>query len=245
MITDPENAPGAYRIPLGRSMAWGPGTDNRFSDGGPDGTGWTGGTDAGAAGGVDGETELAWLAADARTDERVAQRRRRRWLQRAAAESTTFSGLLDTLAELDQRVEVVLSTGKRVQGRVTVVGSDVVALRDGPDGLVLVALARVVALDAGDRPSLAADGTDRPGAADRPALRHLLAELAEGRPEVHVAFDGGALDGRLLWVGEDVAALGVQARAVAGDVASGSTGFNRTRYVRLSSVTDVSLSVSG
>lgn len=222
-------------------MAWGPGTDNRFSDDGTDGTGWT---DAGAAGGVDREAELAWLAADARTDERVAQRRRQRWLQRTAAESTTFTGLLDTLAELDQRVELVLSTGKRVQGRVTVVGSDVVALRDGPDGLVLVALERVAALDAGDRPSLAADWADRPGA-DRPALRHLLAELAEDRPEIHVAFDGGAFDGRLLWVGEDVAALGVRAQAAAGDIASGSTGFNRTRYVRLSSVTDVSLSVSG
>lgn len=243
MITDPENAPGAYRIPLGRSMAWGPGTDNRFSDGGPDGTGWTGGTDVGAAGGVDGETELAWwrrMPAPTngwRNDAAGVGCSAARW------SSTTFSGLLDTLAELDQRVEVVLSTGKRVQGRVTVVGSDVVALR--ADGRVGRGPGACRGPDVGDRPSLAADGTDRPAAPDRPALRHLLAELAEDRPEVHVAFDGGALDGRLLWVGEDVAALGVQARAVAGDVASGSTGFNRTRYVRLSSVTDVSLSVSG
>lgn len=223
-------------------MAWGPGRDNRFSGAG--GGGWDEGRWD-----EDAEAALAQLASDARTDERVAQRRRGRWLARAAAESTTLTALLDSLAELARPVTVVLSTGKHVQGVITVVGANVVALRDGSGAPVLVALERLVAVEEAGRESRHADPDDAGAGAltdgERPTLRHLLAELADEQPDVHVAFDGGAFNGRLRWVGADVAALTDRAIPIAGSTSGGPSTVGRTRYVRLSSVTDVSLSVSG
>ncbi len=241
-------------------MAWGPGSDNRFSDGGRQGPGVGEGRGAGAGrpGGphadadadADLDDALARFASDARTEERVGQRRRQRWLARAAAESTTLQALLDALAELGGTVALVLDSGTSHRGVITVVGDDVVALADRNAGLVLVALGRLAWVDAGERPALVAPGDEQPlrpnPPSGRPTLRHLLAELADDEPEVRVTAGGATVDGRLLWVGDDVAALAeaVLAPGTGSDAGRRST-MVRTRYVRLSSVTDVSLSVSG
>ncbi len=251
-------------------MAWGRGVNNRFSDGnrrersgsdhrlyrvadpytdGPD----TDGSAADRAGphaeafdaaafddaSLDRDDELARFAAMARAEERVAQRRRSRWLARQAEESTTFDGLLTTMFELGQPVEVLTTAGITHRGTVAVVGVDAVGLHTGDGRLTLLALDRVVALDAGDRRDLSAERAT-PGEAERPSLRVLLAELADERPDVVVGVDGCSLRGTLQWVGEDVLAL---ASAPLGAERHGAG--RRTRYIRLSSVAEVSVSVSG
>jgi hypothetical protein len=189
----------------------------------------------------------ARFLADARVEDRVAERRRTRWLTRQAAESTTFASLLGNLAEIGRPITLRGRSGSTFQGSVRVIGRDVVAL-SGPDAtLYLLALRHVVALEhaAGSRPTPLT--ADRPTPQDRPTMRQLLAELADDEPEATFTLDGGgSLHGRLRWVGEDVAAIAVptsEQRSPGGDGAAWT-------YVRLSSLSVVSvrlsaLSVSG
>lgn len=190
---------------------------------------------------------VARLLADSRVEDRVTQRRRTRWLTRQAAESTTFASLLDNLAEIGQPITLRGRTGTVYLGSVRVLGQDVMALSSADAMVQLIALSHVVSLEhaAGTRPS-ALTG-DRPTPRDRPTMRQLLAELADDEPEATFTLDGGgSLQGRLRWVGEDVAAISPPT-PLSGSVAGGDVGWT---YVRLSSLSVVSvrlsaLSVSG
>jgi hypothetical protein len=218
-------------------MAWGPERDNRFTTGaGPAG-------EAPVVAGsepseLDAADALARFASDARVEERVAARRRQRWLAQATSEGSTFAGLLLSVAEIGAPISVMTSSGTTHRGVVFALGTDVVALRVGPLDVTLVALEQVVALDAGRTEPISSDRHDGPPP-DGPRLRHLLFELAEEQPDATFCLAGGlTMRGALRWVGQDVVAI------------SQPTGEERStrrdlRYVRLSSVAAVSVRVSG
>lgn len=189
----------------------------------------------------------ARFLADAGVEDRVAERRRTRWLTRQAAESTTFASLLANLAEIGRPITLRGRSGATHHGLVRVQGEDVTALIGADATLQLIALTHVVALEhaAGTRP--AALTADRATLRGRPTMRLLLAELADDEPEATFTLDGGgSLHGRLRWVGEDVAAISPPAR----DGRTNGGGDAAWTYVRLSSLSVVSvrlsaLSVSG
>lgn len=208
-------------------MAWPPEPDNRFTSGGepPDAE-------------CDAADALARFASDARVEQRVAERRRERWHRRLIAEETSFASLLVSLAEIGAPVAVLNTTGTTHSGIVIAVGTDVVALRPRPGEVTLLALDRVVTLDAGRSEPLGTDRRDGERAGG-PTLRHLLAELADEQPEATFTFDGGAtIRGSLAWVGRDVVAV----NGASGERPPARGGL---RYVRLSSVAAVSVRVSG
>jgi len=200
-------------------MTWAPEPDNRFSP-----------SDREAAAERDWADALARFASDARTDERVAERRRQRGLDEQAAASSTFAGLLENLAESGSPIHVVTTTGTGHRGTIGAVGSDAVVLRTGPSRRVVVAMTAIAHLDAP-----AGRYGDRPAPTGRPALGQLLAELveqADHRAEIVCTAHGGVVvTGRLGWLGEDVLAV--------------EPGGRSCRYMRLSSLIEVSLSVSG
>ena len=189
---------------------------------------------------------VARLLADARVEDRVAERRRTRWLTRQAAESTTFGALLGNLAEIGRPITLRGRSGVAHHGVLRVQGEDVMALA-GPDAtLALVALAHVVALEHASGAGPSALTADNASTRDRPTMRQLLAELADHEPDATFTLDGGtSLQGRLCWVGEDVAAISHHGP-------DGRPPEDRPvwTYVRLSSLSVVSvrlsaLSVSG
>ncbi|MFN0026658.1 MAG: hypothetical protein ACKV2O_05635 [Acidimicrobiales bacterium] len=200
--------------------------------------------DGDRAGDVD--DAAARFLADSRVEDRVAERRRTRWLNRQAAESTTFASLLVNLAEIGQPITLRGKTGTDHEGLVRVLGEDVVALAGADAALTLIALAHVVALHHVPGPQATALTAHRPAVRDRPTMRQLLAELADDEPEAICTMDGGAtLRGRLRWVGEDLAAM--SPLPPEGRVSAGGAAWS---YVRLSSLSVVSvrlsaLSVSG
>lgn len=183
---------------------------------------------------------LTRFVSDARTDERVTERRRRRWLQRAASESSSFAGLLRNLAERARTVRLHTDAGTVHTGRPVAVGEDVVVLHTSEGRRVLVSLDHLTAVVDGAVDDL--DG-DRHEPSPGPSLRHLLAELADTEAELICTLAGGAVVvGRASWVAEDVLALepsdppGPSARRPFTD---------GRRYLRLSSLVDVSPRVSG
>jgi len=204
-------------------MACAPGPDNRFT---PD--------DGGTGGDAD-DAVLARFAADARIEERLGERRRQRWLQQQAAESSTFAGLVRNLAEAATPVRLRTTAGTVHRGPITVLGEDAIGVRGARGRLTLVALAHLAALDT---PGTTVISGDREAEGPGPRLAHLLAELADAETVVHGVLVGGErFEGRLRWVGEDVMALD----STVGPDEPGPTG----RYVRLSSVIEVSVNVSG
>ena len=204
-------------------MACAPGPHNRFTPG------------ADGPGDDDDAAALARFAAEARVEERLAERRRQRWLERQAAESSTFAGLVRNLAESATPVRVRTATGSVHRGVITVLGTDALGVREPVGRLTLIALAHLAALDTSGNPAVIGDrGPEPPG----PNLQHLLAELADAESEVQCVVVGGErVGGRLLWVGEDVMALAT--------VDGTDDGGPVRRYLRLSSVIEVSASVSG
>lgn len=190
---------------------------------------------------LDAEDALARLASDARVEDRVEQRRRLRWLRRQAEEATTFDGLVGQLVELGQPISLVTSSGGTHRGVAVLLGADAVVLRTDIDRHVVVATGAVAALDAGARPAMTREGDDGGVAAGgRPTLRELLADLAADAVEATATLVGGtSVHGRLLWIGDDVAAWALTGGGAAGREAE------RIRYVRLSSVVDVSFNGSG
>ncbi len=183
---------------------------------------------------------LARFVSDARTDERVAERRRRHWLQREAVESSSFAGLLCNLAERVATVRLLTAAGGTHIGVLTAVGADVVVLKTTSGRAVLVAIAHLVAVQHYGTDPL--DG-DRGNAAGGPSLRHLLAELADVDAELSCTLAGGTvMSGRLIWVGEDLFALDPTDSHSNGPQGPLTDGY---RYVRLLSLIDVSPRVSG
>ncbi|MDQ1437326.1 MAG: hypothetical protein QOK43_955 [Acidimicrobiaceae bacterium] len=139
----------------------------------------------------------AWEGAGARARERS--------LRRQAEQSATLAGVLLDLAERgsDVAVRVVGAAGLRA-GRISAVGTDFFVL--GPCYIPMAAVASV----------RASDGTTVSGGRVVPqdsmvtlTLASALAELAEERPPVSIALDGGdAVQGELRAVGDGVLSIG-------------------------------------
>lgn len=183
---------------------------------------------------------LTRFVSDARTEERVTERRRRRWLQREATESSSFAGLLRTLAERATPVRLLTDGGGTHSGTPVAVGEDVVVLHTAGGRPILVALDHVTAVVDGTTAEL--DG-DRGDPAPGPSLRHLLAELADIEAELTCTLAGGTVvAGRVVWVAEDVLALDPSDPPGRGTRRPFTDG---RRYLRLSSLVDVSPRVSG
>jgi hypothetical protein len=232
----------------------GPDEDDRFDDGGtarraraprPGDVAPSGATSAGDPDDVEFERALEALAhwaGDAQVADAVSQRRRAAWLARQAEDETTLAGVLASLGERGRAVTVGSADGRRHQGRVWLVGRDVVGLATsrGRAWLALDALAWVrtpsgseIAIAAGPeaaRPTTDAGATAGPGPV---SLAGELAELAHDRSRVviHCRYGDQVLAGVLIAVGRDVATLR--------DDGDGLI------YVALTSVAEVSLPESG
>ncbi len=179
--------------------------------------------------------DLTRWAAGSRAAEVAAARTRQQWLRRQAAEEATLAGIALDLAEQSAVVVVRTTAGRAHRGRLVGVSGDLAVLRSQGRALstVIVPWAAVASL----RPH----GTRRPsepGPRSVPLdlrLVDVLAAVAGDRRRVLVAFSGGQdlLAGELQSVGSDVITLRVDADPPA------------TVYVRLASVTEVSLLGSG
>lgn len=201
--------------------------------------------------GHDGLDHLERWAAEARAREAAEARTRERWLRTQAEEGARLGLVLAGLAE--RRADVVVTTlaGRSVQGRLTAVGEDFLAVeRTGRAGLTLVALGAVAwvreAPGHGPRATPATGPDDeldatagRAGDVGREGLRQgaslaeVLAHAVAHRPRVAVLADAAALTGELRTVGLDVLVL-----RTPGDPPS-------LAYVRLRSVYEISFLDSG
>jgi hypothetical protein len=148
------------------------------------------------------EARLTTWTADARTDERIASRRREQWLRTAAREEATFAGVLVDLAEGGHPVALETRSGRRHTGLVRSVTAEIVQVETGSDGTVLLRTAALVGLRAAS-PSRTVTGVARPLA--HLTLAEAIARFAEDRPRVAVVTaGGGTVSGVLEAVGLDV-----------------------------------------
>jgi len=154
----------------------------------------------------------AYLAlVDTAMAERAAETRERRHEQdRRTAEVASWSGLLVQVAELAQPVGLAVAGGRRWHGVVEAVGRDHVVLRVGPETLVCVFRERLRWLQVlgGPLPS----GSDpRLWTDDRTLFEHLDRAIRPGDAlVVHLRDVGVPLAGRLVSLGDDLLAIGLQ-----------------------------------
>lgn len=173
--------------------------------------------------------ELIDLLDEARAQEAVRARARRRWLRQQASESARWTGLLLTAAERGARVTIRTASGRAHQGRLVAVGTDFCGLVSDAAVETYIATAAIISLrpETGLEAAVAQD--DR-----RPPLDLLLVELlaqeAPERPRVTLALSGDPepVVGTLRTVGVDLATIELE------------TGRRELLYVRLESVTEVS-----
>ena len=184
-------------------------------------------------------------AADARAREAAEARARERWLRTQAEEDARLAQVLAGLAERRAPAVATTTTGHSVNGRVTAVGEDFLAL-SGPAGrLTLIPLAalawvrpsggfqgrrRAVAL--GPDPAEGGTEDELPGGTSA-TLVDVLSHAAAERPRVSLRVAGATLTGELRAVGLDVLVV-----ETSGEPAS-------LAYVRLQSLSDISLLTSG
>ena len=165
----------------------------------------------------------------ARADAVAADRRRARWLSKQAEEAATFVGALLDLAEHGHPVSLGCRGGRRVDGVIRAIGTDVVVLDDRIGDVVAVCVAAIaVVRPAPELAAVAATGARTPSL--DVTLGELLGRVVHDRPDVGLALEtGDVVAGVLVAVGEDV--LTVQ-------VADGPGGL---AYVALSSVASARL----
>lgn len=146
----------------------------------------------------------AWLA-EGRAGEAVDARRREHWLATQAREEAALLGVLIDLAERARAVRVGTRSGRRLVGRVLLVGTDVVVVRAATGPVVLVALGAVTSVRPGpDEPAVTGDRRSHAPV----SLAEVLRLAVEDRPGVVVGLEGGeVVTGQLLSVGRDVAAV--------------------------------------
>jgi len=169
---------------------------------------------------------------EARADLLAAERSRERWLRLQAEQSATFAATLLGLLERGVTVALRTTSGAEHVGRLTALARDVCGLRTASGRQVWVRLDAVAAVRA-DRDHASPPADDDRVVGEDVGLAEILARLADDRPRAAVAvLGGGALVGELRAVGEDVVTL------LEGDRRAAC-------YVRLSSVTEVSLLESG
>ena len=148
-----------------------------------------------------------------RAESGAADRSRARWLARQAEESATFVGALLDLAEHGRAITITCAGGRRVDGAVRAIGTDLVVVDDRAGDAVAVRLDAVAVV----RPSPDLDAVAASGART-PELDVTFAELlgrtVDERPEVAMALvTGEVVSGVLVAVGVDVATVRVAADA--------------------------------
>ena len=172
----------------------------------------------------------AWeeLLDQARADALVGERVRERWLGQQAAASATLVGALLDLAESGAGVTIGVRGGRRHDGTIAALGTDVLVLaeRGAQVAVPLPALKTVRPLPGGG--SGVATG-DRPAALDL-TFGEIVARIAADRPDGWICLgDGETLSGVVLAVGVDVLSL---------RVAPGADGI---AYVSMSAVSSIRL----
>lgn len=187
------------------------------------------------------DVALRTLLSDARAEDAAAARRRRHWLRAQAEASASFAALCDELAGHGALVTLGTGDGGTRSGRLVTVGVDVLVLEATGGGAVAIASANVTWIrpaagfealgTAAEDAGIGAE-VGSPSREDRIDLRAVLAAWAEDRLPVRVVAGQHHLTGDLQWVGIDVVAIGLNAPST-------------SVYVRLSSVAEASLSVSG
>jgi small nuclear ribonucleoprotein (snRNP)-like protein len=171
----------------------------------------------------------AWVAS-IRVEDAARTRSRRHWLERQAEEEASIAGVLVDLAERGHPVVLALRHGRRLRGRVQLVGSDVVALRtpSGQEVLVRSSTVSWITAEPGSPPVRGARALRT-----RATFAEALRELAAVRPRVTVVTTGGdTLVGVLRGVGTDLAVLRLD-------------GDGGEAYVALYSLAEVSPTASG
>ena len=170
-----------------------------------------------------------WLA-DAQAREAADERIRERWLRQQAADEAAFAGLLADLAEGGETCVLTTAGARLHRGRVVAVGADFVAVRADGGRTTVVALHSVaVVRPEGERPIVPSAAPDQPPGL---TLAGLLARAVADRPRVQVQLrDGDALVGELRSMGVDVVTLAPDTGGPA--------------YVRLASISEISLFESG
>jgi hypothetical protein len=168
---------------------------------------------------------------EARADVLAEERSRQRWLRQQAEQSAAFAGTLLALLERGVPVACATTSGALHRGRLTGVSGTVLALRTA-GGRVWIRLDAITTVQAEHGHHLPPADDDRALPEDG-GLAAILAALAEDRPRLTLRFAGAAhpVTGELRAVGADVATL--------------AGGDRTTSYVRLASVTEVSLLESG
>ncbi len=178
--------------------------------------------------------ELRRWAGEARAVDAAKARSRQQWLRRQAAEEATFAGVALDLAEHSATVLLKTTAGRAHRGRLVGVARELAVLRtEGRGVTIIVPWVAVASLRARrDRP------TPDPGPRSLPldlGLADVLSVVAGSRPRILVGFSQAQelVAGELQSVGTDVMTLRVDADPPA------------TVYIRLASVTEVSLLGSG
>ena len=150
------------------------------------------------------------LLDEARSDAQAQARERERWLRRQATESATMVGTLLDLAESDVPLAISVLGGRRHDGRVVGLATDVVVLLDRGEHVAVRIDAIAVARPAPGAAGVLATG-DRPAALDV-GFTELLGRLVDEQPDVAIAFrTGDSLTGQLVAVGADVLTIRVAA----------------------------------
>lgn len=176
--------------------------------------------------------DLARWSSEQQVDEAVRARTRERWMRQRAGEEASFSGLLLDLAE--QAIPVVLrtTTGRSHRGPIVAVGQDFLALSAPGSRAVFVSTGAIASIrpEPGTRVGDAPSG--RSGAVPS-RLVDVLLGLSADRPRVQIHAGGEPVAGELRSVGIDVVSVLLDTRPPA------------SVYLRLDSVAEVSLLVSG
>lgn len=168
------------------------------------------------------------LLDEAKADAQMQARIRERWLRRQAAESATLVGTLLDLAESGVGVSISSMGGRRHDGTIVGLGTDVVVLADrGEHVAVRLSAVTLVRPHPGSATGLASG--DRPAALDLGFIE-LLARVVDDEPEVAIAFViGETAAGTLLAVGIDIVSLRV-APGVDGIVYCSATTISSVRF---------------
>jgi hypothetical protein len=160
------------------------------------------------------DSGLRRLVDEERADDGARQRRDRLWLSRVEQETMTLPGLLVAMGERREGVRLVLRSGATRIGRVTAVGTDVVAITETSGNDVLISLPQIVTVrtigSAGGSRLIAVD--TEPVAA---ILRDQLLALTEERADVRLVLDTGAAEsGTIEACGVGVVALRTRSREI-------------------------------
>lgn len=172
------------------------------------------------------DEQLYAFVADARARVSNESRRRVRWLERQLREETSFTDICSALAEGAAAAEMVLLSGRRMRGRVTIAGTDFVQLTAADGMRTLLAAAAIVGVRVLCSENLPPGPTPR---AMPPVNGHLIDELetlSERRCRVVICTRNAdaVYRGMIEGVGQNIVWLD-----------------DATCYVRISMITDVTV----